>query len=301
MKKKQIINILNNLDIDKDKYIITGSTALLFYKIIKECDYIFLIGEEKIDNELINVVNSSCDYETIHGFNIESLNSLYEKETNKTIKRKINDLILMKDNHHFEHALHEKGYNLIAGCDEAGRGPLCGPVVCASVVLPNDYNLPGLTDSKKLSEKQREKYFDIIKKDAISYSISIIDNKKIDEINILESSRLGMNEAVDSLDVKPDFIITDAMDLKRENALAIIKGDAKSITIAAASVLAKVTRDHIMDEIDKLHPEYELKKHKGYPTKRHLELLQKYGILDIYRTTYNPVKEILERNNNEIK
>ena len=122
-------------------------------------------------------------------------------------------------------------------------------------------------------------------------------NKKIDKINILEASRLGMNTAVDNLKVKPDFIITDAMDLRRENSLGIIKGDAKSITIAAASVLAKVTRDHIMDEYDKIYPQYEYKKHKGYPTKRHLELLEKYGILDIYRTTYGPVKKIMEENN----
>ena len=170
-------------------------------------------------------------------------------------------------------------------------------MVAAAVILPHNYELSGLTDSKKLTEKQREKYFEIIKKDAISYCISIIDNKKIDEINILEASRLGMNTAVDNLKVKPDFIITDAMDLRRENSLGIIKGDAKSITIAAASVLAKVTRDHIMDEYDKIYPQYEYKKHKGYPTKRHLELLEKYGILDIYRTTYGPVKKIMEENN----
>ena len=215
----------------------------------------------------------------------------------KNTLKLIYNYIESKDNHHYENLLNNKGYNLIAGTDEAGRGPLCGPVVAAAVILPKGYSLEGLTDSKKLTEKQREKFFEIIKKDAISYSISVIDNKKIDEINILEASRLGMNTAVDNLKVKPDFIITDAMDLRRENSLGIIKGDAKSITIAAASVLAKVTRDHIMDEYDKIYPQYEYKKHKGYPTKRHLELLEKYGILDIYRTTYGPVKKIMEENN----
>lgn len=195
----------------------------------------------------------------------------------------------------YEKGLYKKGYNLIAGCDEAGRGPLCGPVVCAAVILPKNYHLEGLTDSKKLTEKKREEFFEIIKKDAIAYHISIIDNKKIDEINILEASRLGMILSVDNLSVKPDFIITDAMDLRKDNCLPIIKGDAKSITIAAASVLAKVTRDHIMYELDEKYPEYELKKHKGYPTKRHLELIEKYGIKDFYRLTYKPVKNILER------
>lgn len=193
----------------------------------------------------------------------------------------------------YEKELYAKGYTLIAGCDEAGRGPLCGPVVASAVILPKDYTLEGLTDSKKLTEKQREKFYPIIMKDAISVGVSIIDNHKIDEINILEASRLAMNEAVRKLSVKPEFILTDAMDLRCDNCLPIIKGDQKSITIAAASVIAKVTRDHIMMEEDKIHPEYEFARHKGYPTKRHLEIINKYGILDIYRKTFNPVKEIL--------
>ena len=199
----------------------------------------------------------------------------------------------------YERKLYAQGYELIAGCDEAGRGPLCGPVVASSVILPKNYQLKGLTDSKKLSEKQREKFYQIILKDAISVGISIIDNQKIDEINILESSRLAMQNAVNELKIKPDYIITDAMDLHLPNCLPIIKGDQKSITIAAASVVAKVTRDHIMYEIDQLYPEYEFRKHKGYPTKRHIELINKYGLLDIYRKTYKPVKNILEGESNE--
>ena len=195
----------------------------------------------------------------------------------------------------YEKELYEKGYKLIAGCDEAGRGPLCGPVVAAAVILPKNYELEGLTDSKKLTEKKREKFYDIIMNDAISVGISIIDNNKIDEINILEASRLAMNEAVSKLKVKPDFIITDAMDLHKENVLPIIKGDAKSITIAAASVIAKVTRDHIMYDLDKKYPLYELSKHKGYPTKRHIELMEKYGVLDFYRKSYKPVKDALAK------
>ncbi len=295
MKKRQIFNILKDIDINKDEYIITGKTALTIYSIIKECDYIFLMCNKTIDNEIIKISNENVEYELVNNYKVESLKSLLSKEENKTLKRKIEDLILIKDNHHYERMLYNQGYKLIAGTDEAGRGPLCGPVVAAAVILPQNYELKGLTDSKKLTEKQREKYFEIIKKDAVSYSISIVDNKKIDEINILEASRLGMNNAIDALEVKPDYIITDAMDLKRDNSMGIIKGDAKSITIASASVLAKVTRDHIMDEYDKMYPQYEYLNHKGYPTKKHLELLEKYGVIDIYRTTYGPVKKIIER------
>lgn len=203
------------------------------------------------------------------------------------------------DNLEYEKDLYSKGYNLIAGCDEAGRGPLCGPVVAAAVILPKNYSLQGLTDSKKLTEKQREKFFPIIMEEAIAVGVSIIDNNKIDEINILEASRLGMKEAVDKLSVQPEYILTDAMDLYCDNCLPIIKGDQKSITIAAASVIAKVTRDHIMYEMDKKYPEYEYAHHKGYPTKRHLELIEKYGINDTYRKTYKPVKDYIERSNHE--
>lgn len=196
----------------------------------------------------------------------------------------------------YEKEYYQKGYQLIAGVDEAGRGPLVGPVVAAAVILPVGYQLEGLNDSKQLSEKKRNLFFEQIKKDALSYGISIVDAKIIDEINILEASRQAMNEALDKLDIKPDWIITDAMKLpNRDNVLALIHGDALSISVAAASVLAKVTRDEIMYELDKLHPEYEFAKHKGYPTKKHLENIEKYGILDNYRLSYKPVKEINSR------
>ena len=191
----------------------------------------------------------------------------------------------------YEHELYEQGYNLIAGCDEAGRGPLCGPVVAAAVILPKDYKLEGLNDSKQLSEKKRDKFFEIIKKDAISYGISIIDAKTIDEVNIYEASRMAMLDAISKLSVKPDFIITDAMPLKKENSMPIIHGDALSITIAAASVLAKVTRDHMLYEIDKEYPMYDLKNNKGYGTKKHLEALQEYGITKYHRLSFKPVAD----------
>lgn len=196
-----------------------------------------------------------------------------------------------------EKRLWNLGYENIAGCDEAGRGPLFGPVVAASVILPHDFVLEGLNDSKKLSEKKREKYYPIIMEKALAVSVSVVEADEIDKINIYEASRQGMLRATNSLKVKPDYIITDAMPLDGFTSVpheAIIKGDAKSITIAAASVIAKVTRDRIMYEIDKVHPEYEFKKHKGYPTKKHLELIEKYGIIDEYRRTYGPVKKYIE-------
>ena len=196
-----------------------------------------------------------------------------------------------------EKRLWNLGYENIAGCDEAGRGPLFGPVVAASVILPHDFVLEGLNDSKKLSEKKREKYYPIIMEKALAVSVSIVEAEEIDKINIYEASRQGMLRATNSLKVKPDYIITDAMPLDGFTSVpheAIIKGDAKSITIASASVIAKVTRDRIMYEIDKVHPEYEFKKHKGYPTKKHLELIEKYGIIDGYRRTYGPVKKYIK-------
>jgi len=195
----------------------------------------------------------------------------------------------------YERSLYEKGYELIAGTDEVGRGPLVGPVVAAAVVLPKNYRLDGLTDSKKLSEKKRNIFYDIIMNDAISVGIGIISEKVIDEINILEASRLAMNTALDNLNVKPDYILSDAMKLDRDvEVLPIIHGDAKSLSIAAASVIAKVTRDRMMEELGSIYPEYEFGSHKGYPTKRHIELVKKYGVLDEYRKTFRPICEMIK-------
>lgn len=195
----------------------------------------------------------------------------------------------------FERELYQKGYTLIAGVDEAGRGPLVGPVVAGAVILPINYQLEGLNDSKKLSEKKREKFYDIIMKDALAVGVGIVSNKEIDEINILEASRKAMNIALNNLQIKPDYILTDAMKLDRDvEVKPIIHGDALSLSIAAASVIAKVTRDRIMIELGKKYPEYEYEHHKGYPTKRHIELIKKYGITEEYRKTYRPVSELIK-------
>ena len=195
----------------------------------------------------------------------------------------------------YEKELYDKGITLIAGVDEVGRGPLVGPVVTAAVILPKGYMLDGLTDSKKLSEKKRNKFYDIIMKDAISIGIGIVDAKTIDEVNIYEATKIAMKQAIDKLDVKPEHVLIDAMKLELSiPSTSIIKGDAASESIAAASVIAKVTRDNMMYELDRQYPQYGFKSHKGYPTKLHLESLKKYGVLDNYRFTYKPVKEIID-------
>lgn len=209
----------------------------------------------------------------------------------------------MNDMREYENKYINLGYKVIAGTDEAGRGPLVGPVVCACVVLPNDYNNDEINDSKKLTEKKREKLYDIIMRDALSVGVSIISSKEIDEINILEASRKGMIESFKEANkkIKIDVLLTDAMEIKTLDIPVekIIKGDAKSISIAAASIIAKVTRDRILLELDKKYPEYGFSSHKGYPTKKHLEAIEKYGIFDEYRKTYGPVKKIIEKNKEE--
>ena len=205
----------------------------------------------------------------------------------------------MTDLREYEKKLEAEGYKLIGGTDEVGRGPLVGPVVAACCVLGPDFELEGLTDSKKLSERKRELFASYIKEHALAYGIGIVSPEEIDKINILEASRKAMMLAVKEVRKKipMDYLLTDAMKLDLDiPVLPIIKGDAKSINIAAASVIAKVTRDAMMVELDKKYPEYGFAKHKGYPTKKHLEAIEKYGIFDGYRVTYEPVRKILERN-----
>jgi ribonuclease HII len=199
----------------------------------------------------------------------------------------------------YEKNIYQKGYQYIVGCDEAGRGPLCGPVVCASCILPQDYHNEMINDSKKLTAKKRELLFEEIKKVAIAYDIVAIPPHEIDQINIYEASRKGMTMAINNLSISPDYIITDCMPLfgfdgiPQEN---LVKGDAKAQCVAAASILAKVTRDHLMDELDRQYPQYNFKKHKGYPTKEHLELINKYGIIEeIYRVSYKPVRDVINK------
>ena len=198
----------------------------------------------------------------------------------------------------YENELYNNGYNYIGGIDEVGRGPLIGPVVTACVVLPKDFVLEGLNDSKKLSEKKREQYYKYIIENAISYGIGIVGPERIDEINIYEATKEAMYMAFNEANkkVKIDYILIDAMPLELSIPnTSIIKGDSKSISIAAASVVAKVTRDRMMYELDSKYPDYGFGNHKGYPTKKHIEAINKYGLIDGYRKSYGPVKEVLER------
>ena len=192
----------------------------------------------------------------------------------------------------------DKGVKYIAGIDEAGRGPLAGPVVVASVILPQDSMIEGVNDSKKISESKREKLFEIITKEAISYGIGIIYQNEIDEINILQATKKGVTEAIRNMDIKPNIIMVDA--LSGINTLgipykSIIKGDAKSYSIAAASIIAKVTRDRIMREWDKVYPEYGFGSHKGYGTAKHIAAIREYGPCPIHRKTFITKFSIVEK------
>ena len=209
----------------------------------------------------------------------------------------INLGVIMDDNYKYERELIDKGITLIGGVDEVGRGPLVGPVVAACVILPLDFSLDGLTDSKKLSEKKRDYFFEEIKKQAVAIGIGIKDEDVIDEVNIYEATKLAMIDAINNCKVKPEHILIDAMPLELDiPTTSIIKGDLKSITISAASVIAKVTRDRMMYELDEKFPMYEFKKNKGYPTKAHMEAIKKYGIIKEHRKTFGPVRDYILEN-----
>ena len=195
----------------------------------------------------------------------------------------------------YERELYKDNIKLIAGVDEVGRGPLCGPVVAAACILKENYYLEGLNDSKKLSEKKRDKLFDILINECVAYGIGIVEPKRIDEINILEASKEAMKIAISNLSVKPEHVLIDAVKLDLDvPSTPIIKGDAKSASIAAASVIAKVTRDKMMYDLDKEYPEYGFASHKGYPTKKHIEAVKEHGVLDFYRFTFSPISEIIK-------
>lgn len=188
----------------------------------------------------------------------------------------------------YEEKRYAEGYTAVCGCDEAGRGPLCGPVVAAAVILPRGIVIEGLNDSKKLTEKKRDALFEVIKEKALAYAIAEATPEEIDEINILNASMLAMRRAVDMLDLKADFALIDGncsrgFDIPTET---VVKGDSKSASIAAASILAKVTRDRGCLELDRLYPEYGIAKHKGYPTKEHMDAVREHGPSPIHRRSF---------------
>ena len=197
----------------------------------------------------------------------------------------------------FETKANHEGFKNIAGIDEAGRGPLAGPVVAAAVIFPSQVNIPGLNDSKKLSTKKREELFPKIQEISVSYGVAVVGQKVIDKINILQAARLAMKQAVETLKITPGLLLIDG-NQKIDSTLnqwAIVKGDSRSLSIAAASVLAKVTRDRIMDDYHKLYPQYEFNRHKGYGTKLHRNLIQEHGPCPIHRNTFKGVSEYINR------
>lgn len=194
----------------------------------------------------------------------------------------------------YETEAYASGKKVIIGLDEAGRGPMAGPLVVAGVIFKEGYYNDEINDSKQLSEKKREKLYDLVIENALAYHIEVIDIEEVDRLNVYQASRTGMIRCIEKISLSPDFALTDAMPLGETiDHLSIIKGDALSLSIGAASILAKVTRDRIMKEYDLLYPDYGFAKHKGYPTKAHKEALKLYGVTPIHRRSFAPVMEVL--------
>ena len=294
MTKKEVFIKLKEINEDKKSILVVGKTSLVCHGVINKCD----------DIETINIKDKDDEYDEIEGFLVLSLKSCLKKlklannKDEKSLIKKIELFLDCQDTYKNERDLLKEGYSLIGVVDEVGRGPLVGPVVAACCILPKDFRLDGLTDSKKLSEKKRNYYFEEIKKQAISFGIGIVDEKRIDEINIYEATKEAMIQAINNCSIKPDYVLTDAMKLDLDIPVkSIIKGDLRSITISAASVLAKVTRDNYMYELDKKYPMYDFKNNVGYPTKKHLDAIKKYGIIKEHRKSYGPIKDYIDNNN----
>lgn len=324
MNKVEVFEKLDKLDLDKNNYIIISGTSLVVQDIIDYTSDIDLSCSKEYYNSIewptkTGYFNTEIKYKDcyeigcnffdedkiiiINGYkfmNLEAcldLKILENKKDDKKLIKKLDLELCLKDNYRYERKLRENKITLIGGVDEVGRGPLVGPVVAACVILPEEgsLSLDGLTDSKKLSEKKRDELFIKIKEEALAIGIGIIDEKKIDEVNIYEATKLAMKEAINNCPIKPEHILIDAMPLDIDiPTTSIIKGDIKSITISAASVIAKVTRDKMLYELDKQYPMYDFKDNKGYPTKKHLEAIEKYGIIKEHRRSYGPVKKYLE-------
>ena len=326
MTKEEVFKKLEKLDLSKDKYIVISGASLVCQDIIDETSDIDLTCSKEFYNKLdwptrigafgkevkykdcFEISDNLYEYQDIVLINSYRFLSLEDcLETKKRLnrpkdKKLIKELelkVCLKDNYYFERKLREEGINYIAGVDEVGRGPLVGPVVAACVVLPEHFNLDGLTDSKKLSEKKREYFYDEIMRQALGVGVGIISEKKIDEVNIYEATKMAMKEAINNCSCKVEHVLIDAMKLDIDiPTTSIIKGDLKSITISAASVIAKVTRDRMLDELDLKYPMYDFKNNKGYPTKKHLEAIKEYGIIDEHRKSFGPVSEYLELTKN---
>lgn len=255
-----------------------------------------------MEKKSINVIKQLFESDKIDEVLINELRTDERKGVQKLLERyerqKIREQALEKNfiqMSRYEEKSYANSCKYIAGIDEAGRGPLAGPVVASAVILPREFKLLGLNDSKQLNETMRNEFFSIIKEQAISYGISIISSQKIDQINIYQATKLAMYDAINQLNPKPDHILVDAVSLDRLpcTSEAIIKGDQQSITIAAASILAKVTRDNLMKDLHIKYPVYEFDSNMGYGTKHHMEMLIKHGISPYHRKSYAPVRNAI--------
>ncbi|SDQ61106.1 ribonuclease HII [Virgibacillus salinus] len=244
-----------------------------------------LFETEKVDESFVN------DLKKDERKGVQKLIKQYERQKLREQKIKQNFVQMSR----YEKNCYANGCQYIAGVDEAGRGPLAGPVVAASVILPREFELLGLNDSKQLNESTINKFFSILKNQAVSYGISIISSQKIDQVNIYEATKLAMYDAINQLNPKPDHVLLDAVSLENLPCTSepIIKGDQESITIAAASILAKVTRDNLMKDLHKNYPVYEFKSNMGYGTKHHMEMLTEHGISPYHRKSYAPVRNAI--------
>lgn len=224
---------------------------------------------------------------------VKRLIEQYDRQCAEKLKLKAQFKEMMQ----YEQEQYHLGKQYIAGIDEAGRGPLAGPVVAAAVILSKDFYLEGLNDSKKIPEKKRNLFFEYIQTHAISYGVGIVDSQTIDEINIYQATKLAMREAIEQLNPEPEHVLIDAVKLDglRGTSEAITKGDQKSVTIAAASIIAKVTRDRLMLEMHDKHPEYKFDSNMGYGTKDHLEAIQKFGVTAYHRKTFAPISRTESR------
>lgn len=322
MNKNQMLEKLKQLDLDKDKYIIIGGAALVLQDIISESSDIDLTCSSEYYQSLdwdvrIGYFGSEIKYKdffeigtnfydesqicVVSGYRVADIEACYElkklenKKKDKKVIQELDLLLCSRDSYRYERELKQQGVHYIAGVDEVGRGPLVGPVVAACVILPDNFSLDGLTDSKKLTEKKRDYFYEEIKRQALAIGVGIISEEVIDRVNIYEATKMAMKEAIAQLSIQPEHILIDAMPLDIDiPTTSIIKGDLKSITISAASVIAKVSRDRMLYELDEAYPMYDFKNNKGYPTKKHLEAIEQYGILKEHRRSYGPVKEYLE-------
>ena len=323
MTKEDIFKKLEILKNDKDSFIVISGASMVVQGVKEETNDIDIAVNDKFIEKYESIskvkrvhfgnnvyVYDDFDFSknfynkdkviNINGYNFSTLEDIrnlklfLNRPKDRKDITKIDLFIAKEDNLAYEKRLYKEGIKLIVGVDEVGRGPLVGPVVVAACILPLNYKLDGLTDSKKLSEKKREEFYEIIKKDAISYSFGIVEAEEIDKINILEATKKAMKMAIEGLSVKPEHVLIDAVKLDIDiPSTSIIKGDIVSLSISAASVLAKVERDRMMVELDKKHPEYNFKSNKGYPTKDHMEAIKKYGILKEHRKSYGPVRDYI--------